>query len=486
VITILKSCIFLFSFIGFSSFLHARQIGFEDSAGIIDRVHRFFQWNDQSVIIVVLGSVLMGMSCGLIGSYVVTRRLSLFGDTLSHAVLPGIAVGFIWSGEKNNVSILVGAALAGFLGIACLGILERFTKVRKDSAMGIVLSAFYAVGICMLTRIQKLGFSEQAGLETYLFGQASALSREDISSLALTLILIIFFITINYKQLLITGFDLQFSRSIKIPTELIQYCLWTLIAFCVISSLQLVGVILISALLVIPAVTASLLTQRMHHYLGVACMLGALAGFGGTFFSFLGSQLPTGPLIVLCSSTLFIIVLFFRPHKGIFIRWAHSRSQKHRIATENTLKAAFQVIEANGFQKNEISLHEMIRKRGLGSAEAKRRFDSLIKAGLAFENHREDKNKRLPSQAIITLTPKGWEYACKIVRNHRLWELYLTNEAHYPPDHVHEDAEKIEHVIGEETVRKIEKLLKNPQRDPHGKLIPSIGDVNREIIPEQP
>ena len=485
-ITILKSCIFLFSFIGFSSFLHARQIGFEDSAGIIDRVHRFFQWNDQSVIIVVLGSVLMGMSCGLIGSYVVTRRLSLFGDTLSHAVLPGIAVGFIWSGEKNNVSILVGAALAGFLGIACLGILERFTKVRKDSAMGIVLSAFYAVGICMLTRIQKLGFSEQAGLETYLFGQASALSREDISSLALTLILIIFFITINYKQLLITGFDLQFSRSIKIPTELIQYCLWTLIAFCVISSLQLVGVILISALLVIPAVTASLLTQRMHHYLGVACMLGALAGFGGTFLSFLGSQLPTGPLIVLCSSTLFIIVLFFRPHKGIFIRWAHSRSQKHRIATENTLKAAFQVIEANGFQKNEISLHEMIRKRGLGSAEAKRRFDSLIKAGLAFAKHREDKSKRLPSQAIITLTPKGWEYACKIVRNHRLWELYLTNEAHYPPDHVHEDAEKIEHVIGEETVRKIEKLLKNPQIDPHGKLIPSIGDVNREIIPEQP
>ena len=140
----------------------------------------------------------MGMSCGLIGSYVVTRRLSLFGDTLSHAVLPGIAVGFIWSGE-NNLSILIGAALAGFLGIACLGILERFTKVRKDSAMGIVLSAFYAVGICMLTRIQKLGFSEQAGLETYLFGQASALSREDISSLALTLILIIFLspLTIN-------------------------------------------------------------------------------------------------------------------------------------------------------------------------------------------------------------------------------------------------------------------------------------------------
>ncbi|MEC7800804.1 MAG: metal ABC transporter permease [Verrucomicrobiota bacterium] len=466
--------------------MYARQIGFEDSAVIIDRVYRFFQWNDQSVIIVVLGSVLMGMSCGLIGSYVVTRRLSLFGDTLSHAVLPGIAVGFIWSGQKNNFSILVGAALAGFLGIACLGILERFTKVRKDSAMGIVLSAFYAVGICLLTRIQKLGFSEQAGLETYLFGQASALSREDISSLALTLFLIIFFITINYKQLLITGFDLEFSRSIKIPAELIQYCLWTLIAFCVISSLQLVGVILISALLVIPAVTASLLTQRMHHYLGVACMLGALAGFGGTFFSFLGSQLPTGPLIVLCSSTLFIIVLFFRPHKGIFIRWAHSRSQKHRIATENTLKAAFQVIEANGFEKNEVSLHEMIRKRGLGSAEAKRSFDSLIQAGLAFANHREDKNKRLPSQAIITLTPKGWEYACKIVRNHRLWELYLTNEAHYPPDHVHEDAEKIEHVIGEETVRKIEKLLKNPQTDPHGKLIPSIGDINSEIIPEQP
>ena len=113
----------------------------------------------------------MGVSCGLIGSYVVTRRLSLFGDTLSHAILPGIAVGFIWSGAKDNYSLFVGAMTAGFLGVSCLSALKKFTKINSDSSLGIVLSAFYAVGICLLTRIQKVGYSDQAGLDSFMFGQ---------------------------------------------------------------------------------------------------------------------------------------------------------------------------------------------------------------------------------------------------------------------------------------------------------------------------
>ena len=142
-------------------FLQAEQIVTQDKIDLVDRAQRFLLLKDESVQIVVFGSVLMGMSCGLIGSYVVTRKLSLFGDTLSHAVLPGIAVGFIWSGEKNNISLLVGATIAGLLGISCLSILRKFTKVQDDSSLGIVLSAFYAVGICLLTRIQKVGYSDQ-------------------------------------------------------------------------------------------------------------------------------------------------------------------------------------------------------------------------------------------------------------------------------------------------------------------------------------
>ncbi len=441
---------------------------------------------DESVRIVVLGSILMGISCGLIGSYVVSRRLSLFGDTLSHAVLPGIAIGFVWAGEKNNLSLLVGASVAGFLGVCCIGLLNKSTKIKEDSSLGIVLSAFYAVGICLLTRIQKSGMSEQSGLESYMFGQASALSYGDLEILSIALLLVGAFVFANYKELLVTGFDPEFSKSIKLPAELLQYCLWALIAFCVISSLQLVGVVLVSALLVIPAATASLLAQRYAGYLALACLLGAASGLGGSFLSFLGNNLPTGPLIVLSSTSLFLLILFCRPKNGLIIRWLNFRSTKKRIARENLLKAAFQILEAKEFDPTEITIEEMMNKRRATNAMVRSDFEDLIHAEFATASIIEESKQDLPGQTRITLTPQGWEYACRIVRNHRLWELYLTNEAQYEPDHVHEDAEKIEHVLGEETVRQIERLLKNPRTDPHGKLIPSLDDVRQGSIPTTP
>jgi len=468
---------------GFCLCLEAKQINPTTEVELLTQAKRFLQMEDPFILRVILGSILMGVSCGLIGSYVVTRRLSLFGDTLSHALLPGVAVGFVWSGSKDNLSLLIGAMFAGFLGVSCLSILRKIYRIQGDSSLGIVLSAFYAVGICMLTRIQKLGFSQQSGLESFMFGQVSAISSDDLYLLLITLVIIGSFVFLNYRQLLASGFDPQFSQSIGIPTEFLQYMLWVLISFCIISSLQLVGVILVSAMLVIPAATASLLSKRMNSYLLLSCCIGAGAGFGGAFLSFLGNNLPTGPLIVLVSASFFLLVLLFRPEKGLFLLWLKSRSENSRIAIENTLKAAYQIIEKKDFRESEISFFEMMQKRGLSSPELTEEVSSLKHAGLATICHLAKTEKTIPLQNIIILTPRGWEYACRIVRNHRLWELYLTNEAQYAPDHVHEDAEKIEHIIGEKTVRKLERLLKNPKKDPHGKLIPSITDVHQENLP---
>ena len=468
---------------GFCLCLEAKQINPTTEVELLTQAKRFLQMEDPFILRVILGSILMGVSCGLIGSYVVTRRLSLFGDTLSHALLPGVAVGFVWSGSKDNLSLLIGAMFAGFLGVSCLSILRKIYRIQGDSSLGIVLSAFYAVGICMLTRIQKLGFSQQSGLESFMFGQVSAISSDDLYLLLITLVIIGSFVFLNYRQLLASGFDPQFSQSIGIPTEFLQYMLWVLISFCIISSLQLVGVILVSAMLVIPAATASLLSKRMNSYLLLSCCIGAGAGFGGAFLSFLGNNLPTGPLIVLVSASFFLLVLLFRPEKGLFLLWLKSRSENSRIAIENTLKAAYQIIEKKDFRESEISFFEMMQKRGLSSPELTEEVSSLKHAGLATICHLAKTEKTIPLQNIIILTPRGWDYACRIVRNHRLWELYLTNEAQYAPDHVHEDAEKIEHIIGEKTVRKLERLLKNPKKDPHGKLIPSITDVHQENLP---
>jgi len=449
---------------------------------ILERSHRFLTLTDESVRMVLLGTVLMGLSCGVMGGLVVTRRLSLFGDTLSHAVLPGVAVGFLWSQSKDSWAILVGATVAGFLGVALISLLRKTSRIRQDSALGLVLSGFYALGICMLTRIQKMEFGNQSGIDKYLFGQVVGLSSSDLWTMAFSCLLILTLTILLYKELLVAGFDSEYARSIGLPVDFLQYLLWLLLAFAVITSLQVVGVVLVSALLVIPAATASLITDKMRAILIWSAMIGCMAGATGAFLSFLGNQLPTGPIIVLVSAVFFIWALFFHPQNGLLFKWLAARNRNQRIALENTLKAVYQELESINFQEETTSVSQLAKRRRIGMPQAHRETDALVARQYATVHPVEDKLAAPPRPTLISLTPKGWVTACRIVRNHRLWELYLTNEARYAPDHVHDDAEKIEHVLGEETVRRIERILSNPKKDPHGKLIPSQQDIDRGFV----
>ena len=382
--------------------------------------------------------------------------------------------------QKNSISIIVGAMIAGFLGVFLISSLKKNTKVGLDSALGLVLSGFYAVGICLLTRIQKMEFGNQSGIDRYIFGQITGLSIQDVWAMGISCILIVLITTIFYKELLVTSFDHGFARSIGLPVDLIEYFLWILLAFSIITALQVVGVILVSALLIIPAATASIVTHKMRSLLLWSALLGLIAGVIGSYLSFLGSRLPTGPLIVLTSTLFFIIALFFHPQNGLFLKWLHLRGKGRRIALENTLKAVYQELEMNNFCQDSVQLRNLARRRRISMPEMHQEAINLVKKDFAFLQ--PVKNETLLSENTLSLSPNGWSEACRIVRNHRLWELYLTNEVQYAADHVHEDAEKIEHVLGDETVRKIERILSNPRRDPHGKLIPSQQDIERGYI----
>jgi manganese/zinc/iron transport system permease protein len=327
---------------------------------------------------VLLGTILMGLSCGIMGGLIVTRRLSLFGDTLSHAVLPGVAVGFLWSQSKDSWAILAGATVAGFLGVAIISLLRKTSRIRQDSALGLVLSGFYALGICMLTRIQKMEFGNQSGIDKYLFGQVVGLSSSDLWTMAFSCILILALSIVLYKELLVSGFDSEFARSIGLPVELLQYLLWLLLAFAVITSLQVVGVVLVSALLVIPAATASLITDKMRLILIWSALLGCTAGATGAFLSFLGGQLPTGPIIVLVSATFFLSALFFHPQNGLLFKWFSSRNRNHRILLENTLKAVYQELESIDFQKEIISVGQLAKRRRTSMPQAHREANALV------------------------------------------------------------------------------------------------------------
>jgi ABC-type Mn2+/Zn2+ transport system permease subunit/Mn-dependent DtxR family transcriptional regulator len=435
---------------------------------LMDRAVRFFTFKDPSLRNALLGSMLLGVCCGLMGAFLVVRKLSLLGDALSHAVLPGVALGFLWNMSKDPVAIFVGATLVGLLGAGTVQLLRATTRHKEDAALGFVLASFFGVGICLFTMIQNLPGGNKSGLDKFMFGQAAALGRDDVTLLAIITALALGAVIVFYKEYALTSFDAGFARSLGMPVQVFHYSLMLLLAFAIVSSLQAVGVVLVSAMLVIPAAAAFLLTDRLGTMLILSALFGMASGSAGAFFSFVGRNLPTGPFMVLAAAAVFAVGLFFGPRHGIVTRWWRQRSRAARISRENTLKAIYHVLEDEEFETDQVSTREL----------AERRRETLEEAHRAVSTLRRHQYVTLSSDGDSAfLTPEGWQRACEIVRNHRLWELYLTNAAHIAADHVHEDAEKIEHVLGEETVRKLEKRLNYTRRDPHGKLIPGLEDI---------
>jgi manganese/zinc/iron transport system permease protein len=427
---------------------------------------RFFSFADPAMRWALAGSMLLGVCCGLMGSFLVVRRLALMGDALAHAVLPGVALGFLWNMSKDPLAIFVGAVAAGLLGAGTVQLLRSTTRHREDAALGFVLSSFFGAGVCLLTMIQNLPGASKAGLDTFLFGQAAAMGPGDVALLGGVALIAAWALAVFFKEFLVTSFDEGFARSAGLPARFFQNCLMLLLSFAIVSSLQAVGVVLVSAMLVIPAAAAYLLTERLGKMVWLSATFGLAAGAAGSFISYAGRGLPSGPLMVLAAAVIFFGALMLAPRHGILVRLWRRHAGAARVARENTLKAIYHVLEDGQFTSEAVSVADVAARRGGEVPEIEREFAALRRAGLATR-----------AADRVALTPEGWQRACEIVRNHRLWELYLTNAASLAPDHVHEDAEVIEHILGEETVRHLEKRLNYARRDPHGKPIPGLRDL---------
>jgi len=437
-------------------------------SSLAERAVRFFTFQDPSLRFALLGSMLLGICCGLMGCFLVVRKLALMGDALSHAVLPGVALGFLWNMSKDPLAIFIGATIAGLLGAGTVQLLRNTTKHKEDAALGFVLASFFGIGICLFTMIQNLPGGNKSGLDKFMFGQAAALGQGDVLLLGFVTVLSVLMVGTFYKEYAITSFDAGFARSLGLPVQVFHYSLMLLLAFAIVSSLQAVGVVLVTAMLVIPAAAAFLLTDRLGMMLFLSAVFGLCAGAIGAFFSFVGRNMPTGPFMVLAAAALFTVALLFAPRHGIVTRWWRHRCQSSRIRRENTLKAMYRILEDDGFEAEHISVTELAQFRRETLDEATVQLKELQAHRLATYSE---------VNRAASFTPDGWQRACEIVRNHRLWELYLTNAAHIAPDHVHEDAEEIEHILGEETVRKLERRLNFSRRDPHGRQIPGLEDI---------
>ncbi len=286
---------------------------------------------DYTLRTVALGAAVIGIVAGALGAFAVLRRQSLVGDAMSHAALPGIAIAYLVTGEKSNVVLLTGAAIAGWLAtLAVLGIV-RTSRVKFDSALGLVLSVFFGFGLMLLTYIQRQPHASQAGLDKFLFGQAATMIQGEVRNMALVGAVALGILLALWKSFKLLSFDADFAATIGYPVRVLDVLLTTLIVVAIVIGLQGVGVILMSAMIVAPAAAARQWTDRLGTMVVLSALFGALAGISGATISASEKHLPTGPVIVVCVSAIVLFSLCFAPNRGLLWAWFARRKKKEEL-----------------------------------------------------------------------------------------------------------------------------------------------------------
>lgn len=421
----------------------------------------FWTLRDPNVVWVLIGSTLLGASAGAIGCFTFLRKRSLVGDALAHAALPGVTTSFLIFQNRSPVFILVGAASSCFLGYLAIDFLTRRTKIKEDSALAIVLSLFFAIGIFQLTLIQKIPTASQAGIDKLLFGQAASLISSDVILLSAVAGTLLLFLLCFFRPLKMITFDREFSECTGLNVQLYDLLLAITTVFAIVVGLQLVGVVLMAALLLTPCAAARNWSDTLSSTVCLAGIFGAVSGALGANVSYIAPNMPTGPWIVVVMTAIFSFSLIFAPTKGLFARKMRRIHFNKRIAEENLLRTFYKQGEDKGVRIAPVEPSEILTHRQLSLGTLERSLHRLIKKG-KIARHGD----------AYTLTAAGLIEAEKITRSHRLWELYLSHAVSIPPDHVHADAEEMEHILTDELVTKLEAELESVKNDPHGKSIP--------------
>jgi manganese/zinc/iron transport system permease protein len=286
---------------------------------------------------IFLGCTMLGLSSGVIGCFSYLRKQSLMGDTLAHAALPGICIAFMLTGIKSIGLFLVGAGIAGIIATFGIGYITRNSKLKQDAAMGIVLSGFFGLGIVLLTLIQHGNYGNQAGLDKFLFGQAASMIASDVITMTVVCVSLITICTLLFKQFKIISFDPGFAKGIGYPVAFLEQLLMLLIVVAVVAGIQAVGVVLVAALLITPAVSARYWTDRLGLMVVLSGLFGAVSGAVGTWISASVSNLPTGPVTVLAATLLFCISILFGPQRGLIAKRMLRQKVKQRYIRDNEL-----------------------------------------------------------------------------------------------------------------------------------------------------
>ena len=403
----------------------------------------------------LIGTAFLSAVASLVGTFTYLQRKSLMGDAIAHGILPGIAGGFLLAGEKNTLIIMIGAILWGIITVASIQWITKHTKLQPSSAMAIVLSSFFGLGMMLLTVIQSSGLPDASGVNSFLFGQAASILPEDLIVYGIFAVIVIVALAAIYRPLTLITFDRASAQSRGFSMNQLDGVLSILVVTATAIGIQSIGLILMAALLITPAAIARMWNTRLIGMLITAGAVAATAAVGGTIISFSAPSMPTGPWIVIVLFIFTAISVGVSPQRGLIHRYRRRQNNQRVIRRENLIKRLYHRWESR--QTTKIS-DQTLRESPEYSAELLRycvRHGWLKKAGDYWE-----------------ILPEGMREGRRITRAHRLWELYLSQKLRLKDDHVHPSAEVMEHLISEELEEELLHALGHPQTDPHQRDIP--------------
>ena len=421
-------------------------------------------WNvlflrDYNTRLVVICTMLLGCACGLMGGFLLLRKRSLMGDTLSHATLPGVGLSFMLAvalgGDGKSLPILLaGAAITGVIGCAAVLFIREQTRIKDDAAMGIVLSVFFGAGVAILGVIQTMPEGSAAGLESFIYGKTASMVMSDFQILVLVTICVITCSLLLFKEFRLLCFDETFAAALGWPVKFLDILLLALITAVTVAGLQAVGLILIIAFLITPAAAARFWTNQLDRMLVLSALIGAASGWLGASLSAFIPRLPAGAVIVLVAALFFVVSMLIGTERGVMVRFFRQSQLKKRIGRQHLLRALYEILEG-GRVTEELNIRTVpfrqIRGRRTWSDTQLRDYirraynDGLVEAPNKVDS--------------ILLTKTGLAEAAQVTRNHRLWEMYLIEYADVATSRVDRDADMVEHVLGEKMVTRLEDKL---------------------------
>jgi manganese/zinc/iron transport system permease protein len=433
-------------------------LGWPDPAEVV-RVLAFQAGYNTTVVLI--GVSLLGAAAGVVGTFAVLRRRALISDTLSHAALPGICAAFLTAvlldlDGRSLPVLLTGAAISGVIGTLVVQGVAQATRLPEDAAMGAVLSVFFGLGFVLLSYIQTLGTGAEGGINKFIYGQTAAMSIGEAVTIGLVALAATLAVTLLFKEFRLACFDRGFAAAQGWPISLIDLLMMALVVLVTVIGLRAVGLILIVALIIIPAAAARFWTDRLAVMTALAAGIGAASGYLGAAASALLPNFPAGGVIVLTAGLFFVASLAFGPARGLLaasIRHARLRLQ---VSSQHLLRAAFELLErGHRTATGGIPLADLERARSWSPA-----WFGVVVRWLAW------RGMLLRREGDVVLTDLGHRHALRVTRNHRLFEQFLVTRAELAPSHVDRSADYVEHVLSPEIIAELEAELSQSGRLP--------------------